>query len=241
MKSKFSGLLIIFLVFFSGPVFCAGQQLEWTAQSCSLDSSEQFNHLQFVPESWFTGERTTIEELRSHIKTIESAEGVYSYQLVPVLVSLATLVQEQNDHAMAAENFERALYIVRANDGLYSPRQLAILDRIIESKSAVQQWKEVANSYDMMNWLYGRNFSETDPRQLKMLKRLRRWYIESYNKETGRTLEQLFQEAESVYDKGIQIMRVCTAGDERQALCLWHRGCCEDAAQKNLSCPLDKS
>ena len=214
-------------------------EAEWSSGACSLDSAEQFDHQDFVPDSWFSSSAASETDLKSEISDIESEDGVYSSRLVPTLISMAALAQEENNHAQAAENYERALYIVRANDGLYSTRQLPILDRIIESNTAQGNWKNVANSYDMMNWLYKRNFSETDPRQLKNLKRIRRWYMEAYNKDIDRSLEVLFRSAEETYDRGIKIMWECTGGDSTKSLCLWHKSCCASGNNDQDVCPLD--
>ena len=92
----------------------------------------------------------------------------------------------------------------------------------------------------MLQWLIKRNYANDDPRQLQMLKRLRRWYMESYNKDTGRTLEQLFSNAESVYKQALSIMLSCSQGDKRQNLCFWHKSCCNDAVIENGICPLDR-
>lgn len=210
-----------------------------TGGACAREAIENFNHIQLAPEEWFTADRPGREELSRRVRDIEADEGVYSYNLVPQLLGLGLLVQEQQDHATAASVFERALYIVRANNGLYSPYQLAILDRVIESNSALGDWEKVADSYDLMHWLYRRNFGKDDPRQLKTLKRLRRWYMESYNKDTGRSLEELFNGAETTYEAAIRIMWRCTGGNERETLCFWHRGCCDAPEHSKRYCPLD--
>jgi hypothetical protein len=103
-----------------------------------------------------------------------------------------------------------------------------------------QDCKQVADSYDMMQWLYRRNYADDDPRQMNAVKRLRRWHMESYNKDTGRSLEKLFTSAETLYKQGLKIMLACTEGNEREALCLWHKSCCADAVPENGICPLDR-
>ncbi len=239
LSSYKCGLKIIGLV--SIILFSKVQAMEkdWSMDACSLDSAEQFTHQEFVPDSWFASTVASEAELQSEVNSIESDDGVYSPRLVPTLISMGALAQENSNHTQAAQNYERALYIVRANNGLYSTQQLPILDRMIESNTASGNWKSVANSYDMMSWLYKRNFSETDPRQLKNLKRIRRWYMEAYNKDIDRSLEVLFQSAEEIYDRGIKIMWECTNGDSAKSLCLWHKSCCSSGDDRQGVCPLD--
>ena len=236
-NSKIRQLVFFFYLLVQLPV--QAQDKEWTGDACSLDSAEQFEHQDFVPDSWFNSARGSEAELQAEINNIESEDGVYSPRLVPTLINMASFAQEENKHTDAAQNYERALYIVRANDGLYSPRQLPILDRIIESNTASGNWKNVANSYDMMSWLYKRNFSENDPRQLKSLKRIRRWYMEAYNKDTDRSLEALFKGAEEVYERGVKAMWDCTGGDPDKTMCFWHKSCCADGDSRQGACPLD--
>ena len=122
----------------------------------------KYSHLQYGEEGWFTGNRRAGDEYRERIHQIESDGGVYSYKLLPELIGLGLLSQEQSKPAESAEVFERALYIIRANDCLYSTRQLPLLDLMIVSNTTLEKWKQVAKSYDMMHWLYKRNFAEND-------------------------------------------------------------------------------
>jgi tetratricopeptide (TPR) repeat protein len=208
--------------------------------TCSSESTTNNDHPQHVLENWFTtNQRVSSDEYDQKITEIESNKGVFAYEIVPELIGLGFFHQEQINHAEAAKAFQRALYIIRINDGLYSTRQLPILDRMIESNSTLQEWKKVADSYDMMYWLYRRNYEANDPRQLDTIKRLRRWYIESYNKDTERSLEELFSNAEALYKQALAIMLECTT-DKRQALCFWHKPCCTDAAEGQGICPVDR-
>ncbi len=230
-------LLVLFLL---PLVTMADLQIAGPVQTaCSVDSVSKNDHLQYGEEGWFTGNRRAGDEYRERIQQIESDGGVYSYELLPELIGLGLLSQEQSKSAESAEVFERALYIIRANDGLNSTRQLPLLDLMITSNTTLGKWKQVAKSYDMMYWLYKRNFAENEPRQLQTIKRLRRWYMESYNKDTGRSLEELFTSAEGLYEQAIKIMWNCTGGNQRQALCFWHKSCCADAEATYSICPMD--
>jgi len=206
---------------------------------CLAQSRENHQQLQQVLENWITaGKRGSRAEYEERIKQIESSRGAYDYELVPELIGMGFLFLEQTDQAGAANVFQRALHIVRVNEGLYSTRQLPLIDLLIESNSKLQEWKKVADSYDRMYWLYRRNYAENDPRQLQTLKRLRRWYIESYNKNTGRSLDELFSSAEALYIQGLRIMLACT-DNKRQSLCFWHKPCCTDPGTTQGNCPLD--
>lgn len=223
------------------PIIADAEDIKTMQMACPDDPGEIAEHSQYVLENWFTTTRRQSDEYLERIQQIESNEGVFSYELIPELIGLGLLYQEQANHAESADAFQRALYIIRVNYGLYSISQLPLLELLINSNSARQQWKQVADSYDMMYWLYRRNYAEIDPRQLPVIKRLRRWYIESYNKDTGRSLNELFTNAEKLYEQGSKIMWACTGGDKRQTACFWHKSCCEGAGTKHGACPVDSN
>jgi hypothetical protein len=149
--------------------------------ACLAKSNENSAHLQNVLEHWVTTARSGIGDYQARIRELEISGGVFSYELVPELVGLGLVSHEQAKFSESSKAFQRALHIVRVNEGLYSEKQLPLLDLIIENSSAEGEWKQVANSYDMIHWIYRRNYEDSDPRQLQALKRLRRWYMESYN------------------------------------------------------------
>ncbi len=209
------------------------------ADQCNSESILENDHMQFVPEDWFVRGSGDAAEYRRAIQKIESDEGVFSYKLVPELIKLGLISLENSEPAESSMLFERALYVIRANDGLYSEKQMAVLDLMITSNSVNNDWEKVANSYDLMSWLYKRNYEENDPRQLQTVKRLRRWYMEAYNKDTGRTLEELFTNSENLYEQGIRIMWECTNGNDRETMCFWHKSCCAGNDTKQGLCPIE--
>jgi tetratricopeptide (TPR) repeat protein len=235
----FVGFLCINCLF---PAYAVSQTpvADSTATLC-LAATENNGQYQQEMETWTNfSRRQSPDEYTQQIDEIEKNEGVFASTMTSELLGLGVHYQEQLNFAEAAEAFERALYIIRVNEGLYSTKQIPVIDLLIESNSAGKNWKEVADSYDMLRWLIKRNYTNDDPRQLQMLKQLRSWYMESYNKDTGRSLEYLFSNAESVYKQALSIMLSCTQGDKRQTLCFWHKSCCSDAVVENGICPVDR-
>ncbi|NKB38413.1 MAG: hypothetical protein GKR93_14820 [Gammaproteobacteria bacterium] len=231
-----SFLLLLFMCF--PMALMAASDLSSNSNTCSVESATAFEHVSLVPDTWFNSDRRNAEEYRERIANIETNSGVFAYEMVPELLGLGISSLEQSDLATSSGAFERALYIIRVNDGLYSTKQLAVLDMMIAANSVNEQWKKVAQNYDLMRWLYKRSFTDDDPRQLATLKRLRTWYMESYNKDTGQTLEQLFTSSEEIYEQAIRIMWNCTGGNEADTLCFWHRACCDDSELDRNMCPL---
>jgi tetratricopeptide (TPR) repeat protein len=179
-----------------------------------------------------------IEGYEQMILQLEAENGAYNYQLAAQLIGLGMQLMEAEENRQAAAAFRRALHIIRVNDGLNSPRQIPVLDLMIESNAAINEWQEVADVYDMMRWIFRYNYAEHDPRLLPVLKRIRHWHMNAYNKPTGRQLSEHYSVAKELYTQALQIIETCT-NDHRQALCFWHRACCEGALPDYGVCPAD--
>ncbi|MBT7950161.1 MAG: hypothetical protein HN764_00925 [Gammaproteobacteria bacterium] len=234
------GIYVCVYFLFSTPLIAETISIDSKKSLCLAEANNNSVHLQQGLENWINLERRESQQAYEHrINEIEANGGVFDGAMLPELIGLGILHQEQLNHEEAANAFQRALYIIRVNEGLYSTKQLPVIDFLIESNTSRQEWKQVADSYDMMYWLYRRNYADDDPRQLNTLKRLRRWYMESYNKKTGRNLEQLFTSAEDVYEKAIKIMWNCSNGNAQETMCFWHKSCCQDALPLQEVCPLD--
>ena len=235
------GIFVCVYFLFSTPLIAETISIDSKKTLCLAEANNNSTYLQQELENWINLDRRESQQEYEHrINEIEANGGVFDGAMLPELIGLGILHQEQLNHEEAANAFQRALYIIRVNEGLYSTKQLPVIDFLIEINASRQEWKQVADSYDMMYWLYRRNYADDDPRQLQGVKRLRSWYIESYNKKTGRSLEQLFTSAETLYKQGLKIMLNCTDGDKRQTLCLWHKSCCTDALTVHGTCPLDR-
>lgn len=77
------------------------------------------------------------------IEQIESRDGPYSPALLGALQRLIVLYRESDDSALALVVIERALQVVRANNGLYSLEQVPLLWQRIESEEALDNHAEV--------------------------------------------------------------------------------------------------
>lgn len=182
--------------------------------NCLQESLDHESELQQLLEDWLISSgRASVPEYQQTIGEIESSEGVFSDVLLPELLGIGSAYIEEGNSADASSALKRALHIIRVNEGLYSIKQIPVLQLLIESNSLNEDWVEVSNNYDHMYWLYRRNFNETDPGQLKALQKIRNWYIESFNRDTDRSLEQIFNATDSIYERSLQIVRQCTSSE----------------------------
>lgn len=77
---------------------------------------------------------------RQFIEAIEREQtrnGENSARLVEPLSDLAVLYQDRGDDALAIATIERALQIIRANDGVYSLEQARLLRRLIAAEESI--------------------------------------------------------------------------------------------------------
>jgi tetratricopeptide (TPR) repeat protein len=80
--------------------------------------------------------RADVESYLRSIADIELDGGPFAPNLMEQYLALGETHQQQQDHEAALEAFEKAEYISRINNGLYSPEQFAIVENMIESHLA---------------------------------------------------------------------------------------------------------
>jgi hypothetical protein len=85
-------------------------------------------------------DRTELESYRQAIRDLESVQGAYAGALPEQLLSLGISLQQAGEHAEAVKVLKRGVHLARINDGLYSPQQIALLQREIASHVALGQY-----------------------------------------------------------------------------------------------------
>lgn len=141
----------------------------------------------------------TIAKFEQTIKEMELDLGPADPQLSELLAGLAASYEQIGQYAEALNRYRRAWFILRINEGLYSLRQVGLLNAIIENAAQLGDWEAVADSYDYLLWLYRRNYSSDDPRWLPVVERLRRWHLAAYYLPTGRPLEDHYDAQYQLY------------------------------------------
>jgi hypothetical protein len=79
------------------------------------------------------------EPLLASIADEEARNGPYSRQLIELLTSLGLAYQENGEDVLAVTVLDRALYVKKVNEGLFSIDQVALLERLIASEVAIGQ------------------------------------------------------------------------------------------------------
>jgi hypothetical protein len=77
-----------------------------------------------------------IEQIQKRIDEIQSQEGENSANLIEPLSALGSLHEQAGNHLLAVAATEKALDVVRFNEGLYTLEQAPLLRRLIQSAAA---------------------------------------------------------------------------------------------------------
>lgn len=200
-------------------------------QSGQLAEQQRSQAFQFLLDR---DTRASVDAYQIAIHKLAERYGPLGEPLVPDLLNLGLLYQQKAEYQKAADSFQRALYITRVNDGLYSLNQVPVIDLLIRTSTAAKQWARVDDAYDLMYWIYRRNYPGDDPRLLPVLKRVHEWNLAAYNKKTGSSLEDHYNVATETYSRAQRIISKCT-GDPRLAACYMNGSCCAGPGDK--SCP----
>lgn len=111
-------------------------------------------------------------EYEASIEQILEEQSLYSETLREQYRALALLQQEAGQHEAAVATFEKAIHIVRVNDGLYTLEQIDDINNIFISLEATGD-KE--RETDFRNYLYTINQKNFEPTDVRMLAAKRAW------------------------------------------------------------------
>ena len=94
-------------------------------------------------------------EYERQLLEMEQQGGPYAAALAEPLAALARLQEQQGDTQQSRRLYERALHLVRVNEGLYSERQVPILRQLFGSYRLTGEMQDLDARYDYYFRLYG--------------------------------------------------------------------------------------
>jgi len=139
------------------------------------------------------------ESERSYTKSIqivESLNGAFSPELLPLLRDLGSLYYEESNYEFAIEALRKAQHITHRNDGVFSLQQLEFVDSITMLKIKTGQVKDADKQQRFYYAINIRNFGEDDPRMLPAMNKMADWFKFSAQ----------FREAMITYEKALSII-----------------------------------
>ena len=118
------------------------------------------------------------EPLLASIADEEARNGPYSAKLTELLTSLGLAYQENGEDVLAVTVLDRALYVKRVNEGLFSIDQAALLERLIASEIAIGQAATAEELRGRLLEIARRNLS--DPRSASIFREAAEREVDRY-------------------------------------------------------------
>ncbi len=113
------------------------------------------------------------------LRELEQEGGPYADSLAEPLAGLARLQRASGDIVNAQQAYQRALHVVRINDGLYSERQVPILKALFEVYRMTGDLATLDARYDYYFRLYGSGLPPYTPVRLTATLEYLRWQREA--------------------------------------------------------------
>lgn len=121
------------------------------------------------------------------------------------LSGLARRHQAAGDHQGALALWRRAWRAGRISHGLYHASQLPIIDGIIASGAAAEDWEAVDDGYAYMEHLHRRLYRLDDPRLDAGLKRAAAWHVRAFNADLDGRRKQHLRQARRIFKQRLEI------------------------------------
>ena len=110
--------------------------------------------LSSAQQSDVTDSLQSLDSAQNVLAELESRYNINDPSLVEPLEQLANLYIELNEFEEAHVALDRATQITRMTEGLYSPRQLPLLQKKIDNYASRGDWDNVRNHSEHLLWLY---------------------------------------------------------------------------------------
>ena len=133
------------------------------------------------------------------VQELESDFGPFDARLTEPLLSTSDMLAERGEYQQAVSFAERALHIMRINQGLYSEAQIAIVERLIEFNVAVEDWESVDENFRYLQFLYTRLFEQGGLDWDHGIAQVADWHVIAINNNLGDDREEHLREANKLF------------------------------------------
>jgi len=121
------------------------------------------------------------------------------------IMTRALRLQEKGDHDSASGLFVQAWQIARVSNGLYHQSLIPIVECMISSEVAMENWAAVNNKYDLLEHLYRRLYATDDERLEYGLQKVSSWHVNSFNSNIDGKRKQHLQQARKIFLARLEI------------------------------------
>ncbi len=133
------------------------------------------------------------------VEELESEFGPFDARLSEPLLSTGDMLAAGGDYHGAISYIERALHVLRINQGLYSEPQIAIVERLIEFNVALEDWEAVDENFRYLEFLYTRLFDEGGMKWDYGIAQVADWHVIAINNGLGDDIEDHLREANKLF------------------------------------------
>ncbi|MDA9611718.1 tetratricopeptide repeat protein [OM182 bacterium] len=151
------------------------------------------------------------ESIAAYTKSVDLIEndgGAWNPELVENLAALAGLTQKQGRHDEAVKLFNRAIHVTRIGVGLHALNQIQLLEGLIASEQALENWEAVDNKYDYLLYLQERAYGRNDSRLIPLFESLGDWNIKAFNLGFGESRGLALRKAQLFYSAAAQLLYI---------------------------------
>lgn len=122
--------------------------------------------------------QSALQDALAAVASLRACGGAYAPGLRDALLDLGFAFREAGERAQAVQAFAEALYVARANHGLYALEQIPAIEGLIEENRALGRGDAVLNHQQLLYWVSRRQFGENDPRLLPHIDRIAKTYMQ---------------------------------------------------------------
>jgi hypothetical protein len=94
------------------------------------------------------GQAAVVAAQRERLLLLEQEQGPYAPSLAEPLMDMGRYLQEHGDSAQARLLYQRALHVLRINEGLYSENQMPLLRSMFAVHRSLGDWQALDGRYD---------------------------------------------------------------------------------------------
>ena len=164
-----------------------------------------------VAAGWLAIAATAFFPTESASQTPQSSSGAVDGMLLR-----AHLLQEQSNHDAAIAVLREALQTTRMTLGLYHESQFEILDSLIASEVANENWRRVDDLNALLLHLYGGVYADDTAKLERGLEKVTSWHVDALRYDLdGRTVPHL-REARKLFKARLQLAERSDTPDMRK-------------------------
>lgn len=156
----------------------------------------------------------TPERYQQEIGEIEAEYGAFHPELGEQLFGLGRAFEQTGRLSQAAGAYERALQIVRVNQGLHSAAQVDLVERLIVVHTRRGDMDRVHDLHHYKAWLARRNGELPASERISDLLEVARWHIETYRFDPETPPFQHLRAAEGHFEKVVDLATPITEQTE---------------------------